>query len=182
MVIVRQTNFATGKPRPVARIATIVWTAVFLCLALTWWVIADLAAVEKQIALFQEHQEKLANDVAAQNDKAEGVPSDQDYAALQSRVEYYNSLSGQRSAPVLEVLKVLGTIIPKDVRLSKFVFDEESGRLVIALQTENDAELPQLLERLEREASFSSVILQRQVRLQQEGKQLLQFEIEAIAS
>lgn len=178
MPIRREVNFADGKRQPVMLVTASLWLAVFALLAAIAWTMGESNALRFENAQLEKHISRLHTELAAQQADMVSAPDISQTKSQMARIAYFNTLSGQRSPPVMSVLVKLESIVPEQVRLSKLAYDVELGSLSISLQSPQDSSLPDVLRQIE--TAFASVILERQLRLQQAGRPLLQFDVEAV--
>ncbi len=181
MGVMRAGNFASQPKRPVALVASAVWTAAILMCGLLVWVFMQATTLRAERDQFVEHRARLTEEVAGFETLAADAPTAADITNLAERAAFFNVLTGPRAMPLMEILGFLEEALPQDVRISQLVYDAESGRLSLALQAFDEADLPPALRLLEASDNLQDVILERQLRLQQGTRSLVQYDIKAHA-
>lgn len=180
MGLTRTSNFASKGPRPVVAIGGVIWAVAVATLALLFVALNDVASLRDGLAQTNDHIERLEEQAASLRDQAVDAP---DVAALRlqsEKVGFFNALTGPRQVPLTSVLALLEADLPRDVWISQMTYNEETGRLSLSLRTDKDAALPAALRTLEASDTLQNVILERQVRLTQAGRQLAQYDIQAV--
>ena len=181
MGLSRASNFASRGRRPVFAVGATLWALGLAALALLAVALSDVARLQADAAQFSDHAARLADQAEILRVQAENAP---DVAALRlqsERVQAFNTLTGPRRAPVVDLLAMMESSLPRGVWISQLNYNVENGRLSVSLRTDSEADLPAALRALEAEATLRDVILERQIRLQQGGRQLAQYDIEAEA-
>lgn len=110
--------------------------------------------------------------------RAETAPSDDEILPLESKISLINAVISPRAKSLSTVLVALEVTQPRDVWLSQFVYQEQSGALNISAQSYEEKELAKFLALLEEEPQFQLVLLARQSRFTYGDRQALQFDIE----
>lgn len=177
----RASNFASRKGRPVFAVGATLWALGLAALALLAVALSDVARLQDDVAQLSDHTARLSEQAENLRLQAENAP---DVAALKvqsERVQSFNALTGPRRAPLVDLLAMLEESLPRGVWISQLNYNVENGRLSVSLRTDQETELPVALRALEAEATLRDVILERQLRLQQGGRQLAQYDIEAEA-
>ena len=181
MALTRETNFASQRARPVRGVATLVWLAGFGLVAALVWAWIETMTLRSQIGRFEAHTERLEAQIAAITPRLADAPSAEQLAAQSEEIAFFNTLTGPRTAPLGQVLGTLAAELPGEVWVSQLTYSAENGRLSVALQAGEEAVMPGALRALEQADLFSAVILERQIRLQQGGRNLMQYDVEAVA-
>ncbi|PUB17053.1 hypothetical protein [Yoonia sediminilitoris] len=181
MGVARLGNFASKPTRPVRAVTAAIWALVVLAAGVVVWSVLDVRNLQAERATLSTHQARLTEELAALRDLATDAPTTQEIAALAERTTAFNALTGPRAAPLLDVLALLETVLPVEVRISQLVYDAEAGRLALALQAFDEADLPPALRVLEASDKLDDVILERQLRIQQGTRTIVQYDIRAVA-
>ena len=180
-MMMRSGNFATAFRPHVKLVATSVWLVVLISGFVLLWLLNNAAKLEEQAARLVKHSEALQVEYIDMEVAIEIKPPTAEITnALAAEIEYFNTLSGERRAPILEVFELLEAHIPAEVWLQQLSYNIETGRLQIALLSDQESALPPVLKALENIAGFSNVILERQIRLQGNGTGLVQYDVEAM--
>lgn len=175
------TNFASQPKRPVALVASLLWIAAIVLLVGTILKLTAAMADGRELERLAEQKARLQEEIAALSVLAEDAPAQEEILALAGRISQVNALTGARALPLQDVLGFLEGTIGADVRVSQFSYDQETGRLVLGLQAEDETTLPPVLRAIEASPLLQDVILQRQIRLQQGSRNVVQFDVEARA-
>ncbi len=181
MGLKRTSNFASRGRRPVAAVGLVLWALVLAGGGLLWATLSDVARLEDELAQVRDHSARLNDQVAVLETRAETAP---DVAALRRQseaVRNLNALTGPRQMPFADLLALLEDRLPRGVWISQMSYNAENGRLSVSVRTDTESTLPVALRALEGETALRDVILERQLRLQQGGRQLAQYDIEARA-
>ncbi len=181
MGLKRHSSFASRGRRPVAAVGLVLWALTFAVAGLLAAALADVARLEDDLEQVADHNARLAEQVKVLKTRAATAP---DVTALQRQsvtVRKFNTLTGTRRMPFTDLLALLENILPRGVWISQMSYNAENGRLSVSVRTDAESSLPVALRALEAEAALTGVILERQVRLQQGGRQLAQYDIEAEA-
>lgn len=175
----RHSDFSSRSARPVLAAGAVLWALALAVLALLFVSLSDVMSLRAEVAQTRDHSARLAEQAADLVTKAENAP---DVAALRrqsERVTFFNALTGSRQVPLTGVLAMLEESLPRGVWINQLNYNEESGRLSLSLRTDTETELPVALRTLEADSGLQNVILERQLRLTQSGRQLAQYDIEA---
>lgn len=181
MGVRRISSFASRGGRPVFAVGGVIWALALACLALLLGAMSDVSRLRDDVAQLSDHSVRLAEQADELRARVANAP---DVAALRSQAEQvraFNALTGPRHMPLVDLLSLLESKLPGGVWISQLSYNVETGRLSISVRTDLEAELPAALRALEGEPVLQDVILERQIRLQQSGRQLAQYDIEARA-
>lgn len=181
MGVRRQTNLASRRRRPVRLVATLLWAAVAAVIAILAVVVIETGRIEDDLAQVTDHALRLNEQIGGLREEAESAPDIEALRDQSRRVLFFNDLTGERHLPITAVLGLLEEKLPRDVWVSQLSYSAETGRLSLSVQTDDETALPPALRTLEAEDRLGSVILDRQLRLQQGGRQLVQYDIQAVA-
>ena len=180
MGVVRAANFASQPKRPVALVCVVVWAVALFACGLLIWVFMEATAVRAERDQLNAHRLRLTEEVAAFRALAQDAPNAGEIGDLANRTAFFNALTGPRALPLMDILYLLESQMPAEVRISQLVYDVETGRLSLALQAFDEADLPPALRSLEASANMQDVILERQLRVQQGTRTLVQYDIKAM--
>ena len=179
MGLKRQSNFARRRARPVAAVGGILWAFAAAALGLLFVALGDVATLRDQIAQTRDHADRLGDQVTELSEKAATAPDVIALRGQSERVSFFNGLTGPRQMPLTGVLALLERTLPQGVWINQLTYNEETGQLSLSLRTDAETELPVALRTLESDDALRNVILERQLRLTQGGRQLAQYDIEA---
>jgi hypothetical protein len=176
----RDTNFALRRARPVGAVGTCL-TAIVLSLGgLLVAALVDVRRIGDDLEQTVDHSARLAEQIVTLRQQAQTAPDISRLRRQAERVTYFNGMIGPRSLSMVEVLALLEDRLPQGLWVSQASYSVENGRLSLSIRTEEETALPPALKRLESDPALDGVILERQVRLQQGGRQLVQYDIEAV--
>ena len=181
MGLSRASNFASRGRRPVFLVGATLWALGLAALALLAVALSDVARLQDDAAQLSDHAARLSDQAEILRGQAVNAPDVAALRAQSDRVQTFNTLTGPRRTPLVDLLAVLETSLPRSVWISQLNYNVENGRLSVSLRTDQETELSAALRALEAEATLRDVILERQLRLQQGGRQLAQYDIEAEA-
>ena len=176
---IRDRNFVKSHKPKVWLVTSIIWSTLFVSVFL---------AVQLSSAVFQmqEHSDKIAlhiaeleKEVVAMRTAEQALPGATEFVELQRQVSFFNDLVGSNYVPVTKGLETLEEILPEGIRLSKYHQTANGGLIIISIQSENEETLPPVLSKMEDVPAFQSVILERQVRVREGDRNLMQFDVKA---
>ena len=177
----RRTSFAAERsPRP-HLVALVVWGAAVLALGLLAWTVWEARRLDRVAAALSATADGLRHEIAAL-EEAEGRPSAEAFSALGARIERLNALTGPRRAPLPRILEALEEAVPEGVRLAQLTYAADTGAFSASLLSEDETALPEALSRIEGLELLSSVILERQLRLRQGDRTVVQYDVRGGAS
>lgn len=181
MGLKRQSNFASRGRRPVAAIGLVLWALAVAMAALLVAALADVGRLEDDLAQLQDHNGLLSTQVETLEARARTAPDIDALRRQSEAVRLFNTLTGPRQMPLVDLLALLEEKLPAGTWISQMSYNAETGRLSVSVRTDTERALPEALRTLEIETALRDVILERQIRLQQGGRQLAQYDIEARA-
>lgn len=181
MGLKRASNFASRGRRPVAAAGVVLWAFVLAGGALLVQTLSDVARLEDDLAQVQDHNARLSDQVARLEINAQVAPDVAELRRQSEAVRNFNSLTGPRRMPFTDLLVLLEDKLPRGVWISQLSYNTENGQVSVSVRTDTESTLPVALRALEGETALRDVILERQLRLQQGGRQLAQYDIEARA-
>lgn len=179
MTAVRATNFAPRARRPVAAVAALLWVAALGAVVAVVWAWSEGARLRSESRQLALHLETVQQEAALLQAEAEGTPEAQALRAQAERVAFFNALSGPRARPLAGVMAALAGALSENVWLGQMTYDAETGRLALQLRSEDEGALPAALARLEALPMLRGLILERQVRLRQGNRALVQYDVTA---
>ena len=172
----RSTSFVE-PPRPRPRLAAAaLWALAALALA----ALAGSAWEARRLDRVAAGLGATADGLRAEIAEAQGAadrPSAEAFAALRARIERLNAVAGPRRAPLPRLLEALEAELPEGVWISQLTYAADTGAFAVSLLSEDEAALPAALRRVEGIDALSSVILERQVRLRQGGRNVVQYDV-----
>lgn len=180
MGVTRQTNFASASKRPVLAVGMVLWALALAVGAVLVVALSDVVQIRADTAQTADHTARLEDQIGTLRQSAEGAPELGRLSEQAERVRFFNGLTGARRLSMPSVLALLEEQLPSDVWVSQLSYSAETGRLSVSVRTAQETAMPPALRALESDARLADVILERQVRLQQGGNQLVQYDIEAV--
>ena len=175
----RRANLSSHRARPTRAVAATLWLAAAGLAAAAVSITATGWGQGGEAAALEGHLAQAREDVARLSAEAEGTPDAAALAAQAERVAFFNALTGPRALPLPSVLTRLAEAMPDRVWLGQVAYDAGTGRLSVQLRAEDEVALPVALARLEAIEDFGEVILERQVRLREQDRTLVQFDVRA---
>lgn len=176
----RTTSFVAPRARPI-------WPIALLLLALSAGLAAGTIYLWTESRKFVDNHVQLEKSIARTQSTIERLSADEEamlnHEELQTtaaEINFFNALSGQRHGTIFSLLEGLERLVPAKVWLHQLTYDAENGKLLLSLRAESEIDLPQALSRIESDAAFNQVILERQLRVQQANRALVQYDIEAV--
>ena len=177
----RRTSFMEA-PRPRPRLAALaVWTLAALALGLLAWAAGEARRLDRAADRLEAAIDGLRVEIARAEGGAEGLPSAAAFAELRARVDRLNALVGPRHAPLPRLLEALERAVPEGVWISQLAYAADTGAFAVSLLSEDETALPGALQAIEGIEPLGSVILERQVRLRQGGRAVVQYDVQAQA-
>ena len=177
----RRTNFLDPR-RPRPRLAAVaVWALALAALALLAWSAAEARRLGAVAAQLRSTTSGLRGEIAALEGGAADLPSAAAFAELRGRVERLNALAGPQHAPLPRLIEALERAVPPGVAISQMTYAADTGAFAVSLLSEDEAALPEALRRVEGIDLLRSVILERQVRLRQGSRNLVQYDVQGEA-
>ena len=177
----RRTNFLEARrPRP-RLVAAGMWALAALALALLAWSALEARRLDAVASQLRATTGGLRAQIAALEGGASDLPSAAAFAELRARVERLNALAGPRHAPLPRLIEALERAIPPGVSISQMTYAADTGAFAVSLLSEDEAGLPEALRRVEAIDLLDSVILERQVRLRQGQRNLVQYDVQGQA-
>lgn len=177
----RRTNFvAPVRARP-GRIAVLVWVLAAALFAGGGYAFLQAGDAVADAEKLETHAVRLGGELAELGSSDAAVPTEAAFAELAGRVARLNELAGARHTALPEVLAALEAALPPDVWVGQMSYSVETGAFAVSLLGETETELPAALQRIEAIPALSDVILERQVRVQAGARNLLQYDIRAVA-
>jgi Tfp pilus assembly protein PilN len=172
----RGTSFVE-PPRIRPRIlAALVWTLAALALAalaLSAW---EARRLERVSAGLRDAADGLRHEIAGAQGAADR-PSAAAFAELGARIERLNALAGPRRTPLPRLLEALEEALPEGVRIAQLTYEADTGAFAVSLLSEDEGALPEALQGIEGIELLGSVILERQVRMRQGGRNVVQYDV-----
>ncbi len=175
----RTTNFIRPRVRPVRLLTTLVWVLAIAFGGLAAQGIAEIRKLRADAMSLSARINDLAASEAQPETATNSAPEAAEIAELAASINWFNTLIGPRPATVARVLEGLEQILADDVWISQMVWSADQRRLTLSLQSDDETSLPPALSAIESADFLNSVILERQVRLQQGRRTLVQYDIEA---
>ncbi len=177
----RLTNFAGTQTARAGKGIAAVW-ALTAALAVTCAVITyqGLTLLDREHTL-AKHIADLKSELTALKSTETTAPSAAEYTALNARINYHNTLLGERRAELMDILGALETAMPADVWVRELSYDTPTGRLSLSLLSRDETALPAALQSIEAIDLLQDVILQRQVQMRQGQEELVQYEVGGVA-
>ncbi len=179
MGVSRATNFSSKGARPVFIVGSVIWALALAVMALLFSALADVARLRDDTAQLADHSNRLSEQAKTLRRQVANAP---DVAALRVQSETvrdFNVLIGPRMMPLVDLLALLEQSVPAGVWISQMTYNVENGQFSVSFRTDQETALPEALRTLEADPDLRDVILERQLRLQQGGRQLAQYDIEA---
>ena len=176
----RNTNFAKPAHIPVFPVVVVLWLGALAAAAACVWMFLQVSTLKDASARLQEHTGKLQAEVVQLGAAGDAAPSADAIQTLRQRAVFFNELTGLRRAPLAALLIELETQIPTDVWISQMNYSLDSGRLSLSLQADQETRLPPALSKIEGSGLLGDVILERQLRLQQGQRSLVQYDVQAL--
>ena len=177
----RCTSFVEA-PRLRPRLAAAaVWALAALALGLLAWAAWEARRLDRVAGRLEAEIDGLRVEIAQAEGGAEGLPSAAAFTELHERVDRLNALVGPRHAPLPRLLEALERAVPEGVWISQLAYAADTGAFAVSLLSEEEAALPGALQAIEGIEALGSVILERQVRLRQGGRNVVQYDVQARA-
>lgn len=178
--MLRTTNF-TSRARPrVFPVALGLWVCALSAAAASVWLMLQVADLGDNSAKLEKHIARLQDEVGDISAAGEAAPSAEEIAALIARVTFFNGLSGERRASLPVLLEALEALIPADVWISQLIYSLDTGRVALSMQAEQETQLPPALSRIEASQLLGDVILERQLRVREGRRALVQYDVNAM--
>lgn len=177
----RSTSFARPtRARPVLA-AALAWGLAAAAVAALVWTAVEARRLERLAVGLGVAAADLRLEIEATRGGVSGPPSAAEFEALRGRVERLNALAGPRAEPLPALLEALERAVPDGVWLSQLTYDAGTGAFTASLLSEDEARLPAALRAVEGIEALGSVILERQVRLRQGRRAVVQYDVRARA-
>ena len=177
----RRTNFLDPPRARPGLVAAAAWTLVALALALLAWSADEARRLGRVAAELGGTADGLRAEIAALDGRAADLPSAAAFEELGARIERLNALAGSRRAPLPPLLEALERAVPEGVWISQLTYEAGTGAFAVSLLSEDEAALPGALQRIEGVDLLGSVILERQLRLRQGSRNVVQYDVRAEA-
>ncbi len=170
----RTTNFVRPRARRPA-----LWSLAFWVIGASTLAAAGLMTLESQrLQRVTERLEAgLVDAPPAPEATDAAIPTSREVADLAGRIAFFNRIVGDRRSEPLEVLAALEAALPAEVWVSTLQYDVATGALTMSLLSSDESRLPEALQRVEGLDLLRSVILERQVRVRQGERTLVQYDI-----
>lgn len=179
MDVVWKSNFASKPRRPVKAITAALGTVAIISLATCLWATFQVLDIREALDDTAFQHALLQSQLDGLEGSASQAPDRESFAQQSERIQFFNDLTGPRAVDVAPVLVGMEAALPPDVWASQLSYDAESGRFAISLQSQKESSLALAFKALEDSGTLQDLILDRQVRLQQGGNQIVQFDIQA---
>lgn len=171
------TNFICGMRHLTRLIIAATWCVALLALGALIWLIGDGVGLRGELPALKDRLSRL--EAAAATAAPRESPSEQEMMEIRDRVARLNAITQTRGLTTLALLAKLETLLPADAALAAVHHRARDGELMVVAQAANAEILSKLLQRLEEDARFESVVLARRKEVSDGGKIAVQFEIRA---
>lgn len=171
------TNFIGGVQQLTGSIVATMWLMALLVLGALVWLVVDGVGLRSELPELRERLPKLEAAAAAASHQE--LPPEQEMIEIRDRVARLNAITQTRGLTTLALLTKLETLLPGDAVLAGVRHRARDGELVVVAQAANAEILSKLLQRLEEDVQFESVVLARQKEVNDGGRVAVQFEIRA---
>lgn len=156
-----------------------VWLLAISMGALAVFLMRDTQSLRKQEAGLDAHLWNL-QDQETRAVIAEKQPTQQEWAAMERRVQALNSITGKRGLDISELFTMLEEKLPNDVWLMSVHHRPRVGETMLVAESANSESLTDFMRKLELEPRLSQVLLIRRGSRNNKGKlEAIQFEIRA---
>lgn len=177
----RHTNFVEPVRTYSGQIAAVLWALALSLFAASAWMFVEAREVNATADKLGIHAVRLGRELSVIGADDVAVPTEAAFADLAGRIDRLNSLSGERHTSLLVLLSALENALPEKVWVTQMSYSVETGAFAVSLFGESETDLPLALQRIEAIPELADVILERQVRVQSGTRNLLQYDIRAVA-
>ena len=177
----RRTSFVEPPPLRPRLVAAAIWALAALALALLAGSAWEARRLEREGVRVEAAIDGLRGEIAGAEGGARGLPDAAAFAGLRARAERLNALAGPLHAPLPRLLEALERALPEGVWISQLTYAADTGAFAVSLLGEDEAALPGALQAVEGIDLLGAVILERQVRLAQGGRTVVQYDVRAQA-
>lgn len=171
------TNFIDGVQQLIVPVAIAAWLSALLGLGALLWLIVDGVGLRDELPVLKERLPKLEAAAAVASNRE--LPSERELTETRDRVARLNAIAQTRGLTTLALLAKLETLLPGEAVLVGMHHRAKERELLLLAQAANAEILSKLLQRLEEDVQFESVVLSRQKEVNDGGKVVVQFEIRA---
>ncbi len=177
----RRTNFLEARRAYPGRLAAVVWLLTVALFGASVWIFLEARDLKATADKFGVHAIQLGSDLSVMATDDVAVPTEAAFSELVGRIERLNALTGERHTSLLVLLAALEGALPEKVWITQMTYSVESGAFGVSLLGETETDLPLALQRIEAISELRDVILERQLRVQTGARNMLQFDIRAVA-
>ncbi len=171
------TNFIGGVEQLTGTVVAAIWLLVLVLLGALVWMMVDGTGLRSELPALRERLPRLEAAAAAASHQ-ESLP-EQEMIEIRDRVARLNAITQTKGLTTLALLAKLETLLPGEAVLAGVHHRAKDGEFVVVAQAANADILSKLLQRLEEDVQFESVVLARQKEVSDGGRIAVQFEIRA---
>lgn len=172
----RATNFITPKRRPIKVLSGVCWASGIAAIVFSGWAFEQAQDLDEKAQILTLH-ENLAQEVPPDQLQDAVIPTSAEIADLRERVVFFNTLTGPRHASPDQVLASLETALDVGTWVRTLTYDVQAGSFALSLLSADETLLPGALQEIETLELFDDVILERQIRVRQGQRILVQYDI-----
>lgn len=176
----RTTNFASPVRMWVFPVVLVLWVGALGAAGASVWLFQAVAGLREDSAKLESHIKRLRADVGDLREAGNAAPSAVAIAQLSERATFFNDLTGARQSPLPALLEELEALIPPGVWISQLNYAVDTGRMTMSMQAEQETQLPPALSRIEASGLLGEVILERQLRVREGRRALVQYDVNAM--
>ncbi len=157
------------------------WALALALFVASGWIFMDARRADATADRLAAHAIRLGQELSEMGSAEVVVPTEAAFVDLANRVERLNTLTGERHTTLLVLLAALERALPGSVWVAQMSYSVENGAFAVSLLGETETDLPIALQQIEAIPQLQDVILERQVRVQSGTRNLLQYDIRAVA-